>query len=173
MRVLEGAAVGLVALDLVLYLALVRPLRALRASKEAEYASARDQMREGRARVARLEKFKAALPDAEEQMAAFMKGHLPPRRQGYSRAARLIRRLTDQTGLQMTGITYKLDKEKDEPLERLGLEVAVEGPFSNLLNFAHALETADYFIALRDLSIQPVEGHTLVLNVGADLYLTP
>ena len=172
-RVLEGVAAGLVALDVVLYLALVRPLHNLRAAEEAGYASTRDRVREGRARVARLEKFQAALPDAEEQLAAFLKDHVPPRRQGFSRAARLMRRLTEQAGLQVTGITYKLDSGEDEPLERLALDVEVEGPFASLLNFAHALETAGDFIALRDFSFQPAEGKTLTLHVGADLYLTP
>ncbi|MBZ5544712.1 MAG: type 4a pilus biogenesis protein PilO [Acidobacteriia bacterium] len=172
-RVLEIAAAGVVALDVVLYLALVRPLRSLREGEEASYAATRDRLRDGKARVARLEKFKATLPDAEEQLTAFFKDHVPPRRRGFSRAARLVRELAEQAGVQVTGITYKLGHGKDEPLERLALDVEVEGPFASLLKFAHALETADDFIALRDISFQPVEGGTLTLHVGADLYLTP
>jgi hypothetical protein len=53
------------------------------------------------------------------------------------------------------------------------VDVDVEGPFSSLLSFAHALETSDDFISLRDISIQPAEGSALKLHVGADLYLTP
>jgi Tfp pilus assembly protein PilO len=172
-RVLESAAGGLVALDLVLYLALVRPLHNLRAGEEASYAATRDRVRDGKARVARLGKFQAALPDAEEQLTAFFKDHVPARRSGFSRAARLMRQLTEQAGLQVTGITYKLDRDKDEPLEHLALDVEVEGPFASLLNFTHALETAGDFITLRDISFQPAEGRTLALHVGADLYLTP
>lgn len=172
-RVLERVAAGLVALDLVLYLALVRPLQSLRAGEEASYAATRDRVRNGKARVARLEKFQAALPDAEERLTAFFKDHVPARRSGFSRAARLLRQLTEQAGLQVTGITYKLGHAKDEPLERLTLDVEVEGPFASLLNFTHALETAGDFIILRDISFQPAEGRTLALHVGADLYLTP
>jgi Tfp pilus assembly protein PilO len=172
-RVLEGVAAGLVALDVVLYLALVRPLRSLRVGEEASYAATRLRLREGKARVARLEKFQAALPESEEQLAVFLKDHVPTRRRGFSRAAGLMRQLTEKAGLQMTGITYKLDPGKDEPLERLTVDVDVEGPFSSLLSFAHALETSDDFISLRDISIQPAEGSALKLHVGADLYLTP
>jgi len=172
-RVLESVAAGLVALDLVLYLALVRPLRSLRAGQEASYAAARDRVRDGKARVARLQKFQAVLPDAEEQLKAFFEEHVPARRRGFSRAARLVRQLTEKAGLQVTGITYKLDRGKDEPLERLAVDVEVEGPFASLLSFAHALETSNDFTTLRDISFQPAEGRTLVLHVGADLYLTP
>jgi Tfp pilus assembly protein PilO len=172
-RIVEGAAAGLVAFDLVLYLAVVRPLHSLRAGEEASYAATRDRLREGKARVARLKRFQAALPDSEEQLAAFLKSRVATRRRGFSRAARLMRELTDKAGLLMTGIAYKLSSDKDEPLERLAVDVQVDGPFPSLLSFAHALETSDDFIALRDFSFQPAEGSALTLHVGADLYLTP
>jgi Tfp pilus assembly protein PilO len=173
MRVVEGVAVGLVALDVVLYLALVRPLQSLRVSEEMGYAATRVRVREGKARVARLEKFQAALPQSEKQLAAFLKEHVATRRRGFSRAARLMRELTEKVGLQMTGISYKLDPGEDEPLERLTVNVDVDGPFSSLLSFTHALETSEDFITVRDISFQPAEGSALTLHVGADLYLTP
>jgi Tfp pilus assembly protein PilO len=172
-RVVESVAAGLVALDLVLYLALVRPLHSLRAGEEASHTAMRDRLREGKARVARLEKFQSALPKSEEELAAFLKDHVATRRRGFSRAARLMRELTEKAGLQMTGISYKLNSGKDDPLESLSVEVEAQGPFPNLMSFAHALETTDDFLALHDISLQTAEGNALTLRVGADLYLTP
>lgn len=170
-RILEGVAVGLVLLDVALYFALVRPLRSMRSAEQARYAAARERVREQTLRAARLEKFQTVLPETEDQLSAFMQSHIPPRRQGFSRAARLVRRLTEQAGVQLSGMAYKLGSSADDPLERLGIEVEVEGPFASLLNFSHAVETSSDFIVVREFAFEPTEGQGLALRLGADLYL--
>ncbi len=172
-RIVEGVAVGLVLLDVVLYFALVRPLRSMRTAEEVRYSATREHVQELRVRAARLEKFQTAVPETEDQLSAFIRSHIPPRRQGFSRAARLVRRLTEQAGVELSGVAYKLDSAADDPLERLGIEVEVEGPFPSLLNFSHALETASDFIVVREFAFEPAEGGGVALRLGADLYLTP
>jgi Tfp pilus assembly protein PilO len=169
----EAAAIGLVVINLAFYFALVRPLRNVRASVENRYAATRDRVREGRARVARLEKFKAGVPDAEIQLEAFLKDHVAERRQGFSRAARMMRQLSEKSQVRLTGVSYKLSPRGDDPLARLGVEVEVEGAFPNLLNFTHALETSDDFLTLRDFTFEPGESRAVAMHVGADLYLKP
>lgn len=172
-RIVEGVAVGLVLLDVVLYFALVRPLRSMRTAEEVRYSATREHVQELKVRAARLEKFQTAVPETEDQLSAFIRSHIPPRRQGFSRAARLVRRLTEQAGVELSGVAYKLDSAADDPLERLGIEVEVEGPFPSLLNFSHALETASDFIVVREFAFEPAEGGGVALRLGADLYLTP
>lgn len=172
-RIVEGAAIGLVVLDLVAYFALVRPLRSLRVSQEAQYTTARDRMREARARVARLEKFQAAVPDAETQLGEFLTDHVPERRQGFSRAARLVRELSEKSKVHLASVSYHLAPGGDDPLARLGLSVEVEGPFSGVMSFARALETSGEFVALGDFSFEPGENRTIALRMGAELYLQP
>jgi hypothetical protein len=170
-RVVEGVAAGLLLLDVVLYFALVRPLASLRTGEQVSYSVTRARVRELRMRTARLEKFQIAVPETEKQLGAFVRSHIPPRRQGFSRAARLVRRLTEQAGVQLSGVSYILDSSADDPLERLGIEVEVGGPFSSLLNFSHALETASDFIVVREFAFEPGEGGEITLRLGADLYL--
>ncbi len=172
-RVVEAVAVGVLLLDLVLYFALVRPLRNLRAAEEARYSAARVRVRELRVRTERLEKFQAAVPQAEDRLGSFYESHIPSRRQAFSRAARLVRRLTGQAGLQLSSVSYKLGTSLDQPLQRLGIEVEVEGPFAGLLNFSHALETAGDFVVVRNFDMHPAEGGVLTLRLDADLYLKP
>ena len=172
-RMVEGVAVGLVLLDAALYFALVRPLRSMRTAEEVRYSATRERVRELKLRAARLEKFQTSVPETEEQLSAFMRSHIPPRRQGFSRAARLVRRLTEQAGVELSGVAYKLDSAADDPLERLGIEVEVAGSFSSLLNFSHALETASDFMVVREFAFEPAEGGGVTLRLGADLYLTP
>jgi hypothetical protein len=170
-RVAEGVAVGLVLLDVVLYFALVRPLASMRTGEQVRYSVTRARVRELRMRTARLEKFQTAVPETEKQLGAFVRSHIPSRRQGFSRAARLVRRLTEEAGVQLSGVSYILDSSVDDPLERLGIEVEVGGPFSSLLNFSHALETASDFIVVREFTFEPREGQEITLRLGADLYL--
>jgi hypothetical protein len=170
-RILERVAMGLVLLDVVFYFAVVRPLRSMRTAEQARYSATRARVRELTLRATRLEKFQAAVPETEDQLTAFMRSHIPSRRQGFSRAARLVRRLTEQTGVHLSGLAYKLDSAADDPLERLGIEVDVEGPFAGLLNFSHALETASDLIVVREFAFEPAEGQDLALRLGADLYL--
>ncbi len=172
-RMVETAAVGLVALDLVLYFAMVRPLRNLRTSGENQFTAARDRVRQARARVARLEHFKAGIPDAEAQLQSFLDDHVPARRQGYSRAMRMVLGMSQASKVRLASIGYKLSPGADEPLARVGLEVEVQGPFPNLLRFAHALETNKEFLALRDFSFEPGESRSIALHAAADLYLKP
>ena len=172
-RLLEKVAVSLVILDALLYFALVRPLRALRDAKEAEFTTMRARLREARARVAQLEAFQAEVPGADEQLEGFLKGNVPTRRQGFSRAAHLVRELVGKSGAQLESISYKLGSGGDDPLRTLTLEVEIEGPFESLLDFAHALETGDELAVVRNFNFQPREGGTMGLHLVADLFLKP
>ena len=172
-RIIEATAIGLVVVDVAFYFALVRPLKTMRTSEENQYTVTRDRVREGRARVARLEKFKAGVPEAETQLDGFLKAHVPERRQGFSRAARMVRKLSEDSKVRLTGVSYKLAAPGDDPLARLGLEVEVEGAFPNLLNFTHALETSGEFLTLRNFSFELGEARAIAMHVGAELYLNP
>jgi Tfp pilus assembly protein PilO len=172
-RIVEVLAIALVVLDLTVYFALVRPLRSLRVTEEVRYKAARDRVREGQARVALLEKFKEAVPESETQLGEFLKNYVPERRQGFSRAARLVRELSEKSKVHLTSVSYHLVSNGDDPLARLGLEVEVDGPFPGVMSFAHALETSGELVSLGDFSFEPGEGRTIALRMGAALYLQP
>ncbi len=120
-----------------------------------------------------FERFKNAAPETAQELGTFMDKHIPPRRESYYRAARLMRGLADRSGLQLTGISYKLDPWRGEPLRRLAIEVRVEGPFDGLLKFAHDLETAKDFVVLEDCNVQDREGEGLAMRLTAGMYLEP
>jgi len=172
-RVVERAAIALALLDVVVYFAVVRPLRSLRTNEEIRHAATRERLREVSARVERLEQFQATVPQSEEQLKVFLSKYVSSRRQGFSRAARLVRRLTELSQLQLASIAYKLDPSQNEPLRRLGIELEVDGPFPSLFKFAHALETTSDLLLVREFAFEPGEGGILVLRLGIDLYLKP
>jgi Tfp pilus assembly protein PilO len=172
-RIIERAAVLLVLLDVVLFFALLRPLERRETAGWNRLSEVQRNVQAVQTRVLRLEKFRANLPTAAEQLAAFEQEHIPSRRQGFSRAARLVRRLSEQANLDLAGVAYRLDTSHKAPFERLGVELNVEGNFPDLLKFTHALETASDLIVLRDFTFGPGESGRVGMRLTADLYLSP
>ena len=172
-RFFERAALSMALLDLVVYFAAVRPLRSRGAEAEVSYRRAQAQEQQRQERVARLARFQEDLPHADAQLKTFLNDHVPTRRHAFSEASRMVRVLTTQSGVQLDNVSYKLTREKDEPLERLRINVVVEGPYANLLKFAHTLESASQLILLRDFTFSTNQGSIVSLQVGAELYLSP
>ena len=172
-RICVRLALVLVALDVITFFAISRPLARLETTAWNRLAEVRRRALETQMRVSQLEGFRAKLPTAREQLAAFEHDHVPSRRQGFSRAARLIRKLSEQAGLALPGVAYRLEAGGKEPLERLGVELDLEGSFPNLLKFTHALETASDMIVLRDFTFGSGESGQVGLRLTADMYLTP
>lgn len=172
-RILEVVALAAVAVDLAVYLLVVRPLRASAIQTENSYRQASLQLQQRKVRVEQLEKFRDELPAANDKLNEFLKDHVPTRQRVFSDAERMIRQLTQKAGVQLDNISYKLNSEKGQPFQQLGLDVTVEGPFPNLLKFAHSMETADDLILVRNFSFSTGQGSTVNLRVGGVLYLTP
>lgn len=162
-----------VVLDLAVYLLVVRPLRANVAKAETSYHQASLQLQQRKLRVERLEKFRDALPDANDRLNEYLKDHVPSRQRVFSDAESMVRLLTRKAGVKLDSISYKLSQEKGKPFDELGLDVTVEGPFPSLLKFAHSMETSDDLVLVRNFSFAAGQGNTVNLRVGGVLYLTP
>lgn len=174
LRTLEIAAIGVAVVDLVLYFALVRPLADAARSERSEFAVTGQRIRNEEARVEFLRTSLATMPATDEEMKQFLSQYVPPRRRAFSRAAGLLQKLAEQSGVQLSSVGYHPpDAALKQPLERLGIQVDVEGPFSKLLAFTHALETGSDLIVLRGFSFEPGDGGVLGLKLAADLYMTP
>ncbi|HET7101027.1 MAG TPA: type 4a pilus biogenesis protein PilO [Terriglobia bacterium] len=172
-RFFEVAALAVVAVDLAVYFLAVRPQGGKVARAEDSYHQASMRLALQKAQVARLEKFQEALPVADDKLKNFLQDHVPSRQRVYSDALHMMNALTRKSGVQLDSLNYKLSSEKDEPFEQLGLDVTVEGPFANLLKFAHSLETSDNLILVRNFSFAAGQGSTVNLRIGGVLYLTP
>ncbi|HXH49291.1 MAG TPA: hypothetical protein VNM47_08090 [Terriglobia bacterium] len=172
-RVIAAGGIGLVALDVVLYLAAYRPLASDIVAAQQHYTQARIGARIHEARVSRLEKFKAALPQAAVLYQDFADHRTSPRRRAFSTAAELLRMSAQSAAVQPPSVTYKVDSKHHDPLKRVGLEITTEGSYEGLVKFAHALETANDFLLIRGFSLGIGDKGTLTLRLFADLYVTP
>lgn len=165
--------VVLMALDAVLYVAAVRPLTNLVAHEQERFTATRLEWLRHRASLARLSRRDEALPVDQKQVKAFLEEHLPVRHQAYSRTAGLIQQLSQRSNVEITGVKYSREETQKTPLESLGLEASAQGPFSNLLDFAHGLETSSDFIVLRSFQFVPGDQGVLALHLKAYLYMAP
>lgn len=172
-RIAEAVAVTLVVLNVVMYFVLVRPLRNMRASAESGYGATRARIQEAKGRVARLEQYRVDVPRSEAELQDFLREHISGRRQGFSHAARMVRQMSEDSKVRLTGVSYKLSGPGDDPLARLGLDFDVEGAFPDMLRFAHALETSGEFLTVKSLSWSPAETRTIAMHVSTELYLRP
>jgi hypothetical protein len=172
-RVAEAVAVGLLILNVALYIALVSPLKNMRISAESELRATKAQVQETNGRVDRLEQYRVDVPHSEAELKEFLTQNVPDRRQGFSHAARMVRKMSEDSKVRLTGVSYKLSSPADDPLAHLGLEFDVEGSFPEVLRFTHALETSGDFLRVRSFSLTPAETRTIAMHVGAELYLKP
>jgi len=164
----------LIALDLLVFFVIYQPLGVRIAEVTGKHEGLRQTIRNEQIRVDVLTKYEAALPAAGKELEDFSAQRTPSHREAYSAAAHLIHRLADASGIKIAGMAYHLDTEQHDPLQRLALEVSLEGPYASLLKFSHGLETANEFISVREFNFGPQgDKGALQLRLGADLYLTP
>jgi hypothetical protein len=122
MRIAEAVAVGLVVLNLVLYFALVRPLRNMRLAAESESSATRTRVQEAKARVSRLEQYRVDVPKSETELKEFLAQHVPERRQGFSHAARMVRKMSEDSKSADRGCHCRAGRLAT-PLARMGPEL--------------------------------------------------
>jgi Tfp pilus assembly protein PilO len=173
-RIIEATGAALVALDLVVFFAIYRPLGNKLAAETHRQAELRQAIRNQQVRVDALKKFEAAASPAGKGLEDFMANRTPSRREAFSSAAHLIHKLADASGVKISNLGYRLDTEHHDPLERLMVDIAVEGPYPSLIKFSHALETANDFILIREFDFAPGnEPGAVGLRLGAELFLIP
>ncbi len=167
------ALLVLVLLDAAVYFALDRPLELWVKDTQDRFTATRLDWLQEKILAAKLEKRALALPAADEQIDAFIQKRIPPRRQGFSRAARLVQQLSQQAGVQLDSLSYRLKEKPTAPLDDLEISVAIEGDFPKLMAFTHALETSQDFLVIREFRFEQGDQGVLGLHLTADLYLLP
>lgn len=175
-RILERVAVGLVVLDVVVYFAVLQPVQRMWQERAERYNTVRLQVINEEARVNRLKWYTDAVPSMQKDVDDFLSNEVQSKRKSFSRTTRLVLGLADQTGVSLpaSAINYQMDPKHDQLLDRMGLTLTVKGPFKNLVDFAHQLETTtDDFLVFRGFTFETQEDSDLSLRLATDFYLTP
>lgn len=172
-RIAEVTGLLVVALDILLFFLIYQPLGAKIASVDRQVEGLRRTIRNQQARVEVLQKFQNAMPETRKGLADFMANRIPPRREGYSMTDHLIHKVGDAANVKITGLAFRLSSDRTDPLLQLEVEVNVQGTYSALMKFAHALETANSILLEREAVIAQGTAGILSMRLAGDVYLTP
>jgi hypothetical protein len=172
-RVFQIAGISLVLLDVLLYFVVYRQTQSQLSSELEQFASLRQRIFDGEARIERLTKYRAGLPDTDRNLAALIEDHTLHRRTAYSQAFKLLRLVAQHSGAELGKVEFKRNDKVGGPLLPLGAAINAEGSFPQLLKFAHGLETASDLLVIRSFSMTEGEDTPQQLRLVVDMYFTP
>ena len=175
-KIIKRVALSLALLDVVAYFAVLQPVQNMWQASAERYDSLRLEGLKEESRVSRLKWYTDEVPAMQKDVDDFLDNEVQPKKKSFSRITRLVMGLADKTGVSLpaSAIGYQMDQQHAQLLDRMGLIVTVKGPFKNLLEFAHDLETtSDDFLVFRNVRLDAGEGGDLSLQLAADFYLTP
>ncbi|HLY61951.1 MAG TPA: hypothetical protein VKV95_14490 [Terriglobia bacterium] len=175
-KIIKRVALSLALLDVVAYFAVLRPVQNMWQASAERFDTVRLEGLKEEARVSRLKWYTDEVPDMQKDVDGFLDNEVQPKKKSFSRITRLVIGLADKTGVSLppAAIGYQTDQQHGQLLDRMGLMVTAKGPFKNLLEFAHELETtSDDFLVFRNVRLDAGESGDLTLQLAADFYLTP
>ena len=172
-RSFQVAGVSLLLIDGLLYFLAYQHMQSELSHQLQQFASLRQSIFDSQARIERLTKSRAALPETGKKLASLVENHTAPRRQMYSQASKLVHLVAEQSGAQLDKVAFKEDTKSTGPLLRLAVFIDIQGSFQELLKFAHGLETAGELLEMRSFSLSEGKESPLELRLAADLYVTP
>ena len=152
---------ALLVLNLVVYLAVIRPL-----SQRVSSVTERTQTAEGELAEARLAQMRAASAltgksDASKKLDTFYNDVLPA---NFSAARDLFFPWVEQTarevGLEATSSSVDVMSERDRQLTQFSIQMELAGNYGAVREFIHRLERAPKFVVIDRVTLQenPAEG---------------
>ncbi len=167
---------GIVALvNVALFTVAVYPLSLKVAASERRAAAARTQLQAAEREERELKGTVARTEQADKDLARFYQDMLPrdvagARRLTYAHLATLA----DENGLLLTRRRFDVDPSHQGRLNRLRIEMSLEGDYADVRAFVHALETAAEFIVIEDVRLAEGQapGAPLSLTMQLSTYYT-
>ncbi|HEY8536186.1 MAG TPA: type 4a pilus biogenesis protein PilO [Vicinamibacterales bacterium] len=152
-RVLVPLAVAAV-VNAIVYGAIVYPLSTRAAGAEQRAAAARQRLEAAEREAQELRQTVERTEQADRDLERFYREVLPrdvagARRLTYARLAELA----DDHGLILTRRRFDLDDRHKGRLQRMQIEMALEGEYRDIRAFVHALESAPEFIVIENVSL--------------------
>ena len=164
--------VGVLGLNLAAYLVFTLP----RSMQQRDIASRREvllkEIELERKRVAGVRETHDAIEANTKDEARFFKEVVGGRRPGLVTSLRSIEQMATGQGLKLGQQGFNDEPVKGVPLERLEVQMPVEGSYRQLVGFLHGLEQSDQFLTLDEISVSsdPQRGEGARLNLILSCY---
>jgi len=157
-RVVYIVLLGLVLLNLPLYLVFVRPEIEADAGETARI----DQMR---SQLARRVNTLNALKDIEQ----FSTEYLFPQEKGASELLKTLEEICAEAGLLRNRVTYRLDPEPAFGMQRLSITLPIEGNYTNIRDFLNVLESESKLVIVDSMALVSEREGTDMLRLDVSL----
>ncbi len=171
-RPLIALAVALV-MNLALYGAAVRPLSRRVAAADARAAAADQSRRTAAAEFSGVRAVAQGTQQAEAELKSFYEQVLPDSLSAAQRATYVsLAQLARDTNLRLSRRVAAADHVRGASLDRLGIDIALEGDYQDIRQFIHRLETGPSFVVIDNLTLAQgaTEGDALQLSIELSTY---
>lgn len=108
------------------------------------------------------------ISSAGHQISEFEDTRLPAE---YSQISDALNKLAAENHVQVSGVSYKPDKDATEGLRRVEMNAAVAAPYPDLVRFINAMERSKTFFIVKDLSLQEQQAGSVKLQITFETYM--
>ncbi|MEQ1870616.1 MAG: GspMb/PilO family protein [Vicinamibacterales bacterium] len=143
------------ALNVLAYVVVVRPLQAKSVGSAGRAASAAGSLVAAERELAQAQKLVSGKAQADQELAAFYQNVLPAdltaaRRMTYASLPALAHRTNVRYEARTTSVD---DKDKESHLGHMSIRMVLEGDYRDIRRFIYQLETATDFVIIDDLTL--------------------
>lgn len=143
------------ALNVLAYVIVVRPLQAKSVGSAGRAANAAGSLVAAERELAQAQKLVSGKAQADQELAAFYQNVLPAdltaaRRMTYASLPALARRTNVRYEARTTSVD---DKDKESHLGHMSIRMVLEGDYRDIRRFIYQLETATDFVIIDDLTL--------------------
>jgi Tfp pilus assembly protein PilO len=162
--------VAILVINVVVYAAGVYPLAQRVANIEQRDRAAEQGLAQARREHEAASGALTGKERATVELATFYKDVLPRDFQGARRLTYLrLAQLAREAGLRSKTITYDVRNEPKSTLERVQIDIALEGSYDGMRAFIYQLDTAAEFVVIDDISLADQAGNQNGLRLTMEL----
>jgi len=170
--------VAVLVINILVYAFAVYPLAQRVANVEQRERAARQELTQAKREYDAVRGALVGKERATVELATFYKDVLPSdyagaRRLTYLRLSQLVR----EAGLQYETSSYSKVKDRDSTLERLDINLAVEGRYENIRALIYQLDTAPEFVVIDNIALSEgdagSDAQKLTLQLATYYQVTP
>lgn len=147
---------------------LLSPWGASRTDRQIQRRELLDKVKADETEVLPLRDIDQKISSAGHQISAFEDTRLPAE---YSQISDALNKLAADNHVQVSGVSYKPDKDVADGLRRVEMNAAVAAPYPELVRFINAMERSKTFFIVKDLSLQEQQAGSVKLQITFETYL--
>lgn len=173
-RPIAIALAGLVTVNVLLHVFVIRETVRVSGDREAILANERDRLGRQRAEVAELEATASKFACTSSDVEHVFEDVLSSKQQRMTAIQRELRRLARENRMDPERLSYTGSEVADTGLVQFGVSFPLSGPFEMLQHFIEDVESSPNFLIVSDISLtgDRSQGQNLRLQVRVATYFT-